>query len=105
MCGHWGVCGSVASIGAALSILHQVGPLSIDKYYSDDMEFTSSVIKKMSEIGGPRCCKRNAFLSISFGVDFVKEKYGIILEKSHINCSYSHLNGQCKKENCPYYKK
>ena len=72
MCGYWGMCGSVASIGAALSVLHKTGPLSDDEHYKEHMEYTSRVIKRMSEIGGPRCCKRNAFLSISEGVRFIK---------------------------------
>lgn len=78
MCGYWGVCGSVTSIGAALSIINKTTPLTSNEYYKDDMEFTSLVIDKMSKIGGPRCCKRNAFLSLSSGVEFVKNKYKII---------------------------
>ena len=30
MCGLWGVCGAVTSIGAALSIIDGTGPLSVD---------------------------------------------------------------------------
>ena len=37
MCGHWGVCGSVASIGAVLSIIDGTGPLSDDENYSKHM--------------------------------------------------------------------
>lgn len=54
MCGFWGMCGSVASIGAVLAILDETGPLSSDRHYMEHMEFTSSVIQKMGEIGGPR---------------------------------------------------
>ena len=61
MCGYWGVCGSVAAVGAALAIIHGTGPLSMNEYYADNMKFTSSVIAKMAEIGGARCCKRNAW--------------------------------------------
>lgn len=52
MCGYWGVCGSVAAVGAALAIIHGTGPLSTNEYYADNMKFTSSVIAKMAEIGG-----------------------------------------------------
>lgn len=104
MCGYWGICGSTASIGAVLSIIHNVGPLSNSTYYSDDMEYTSSVIKRMSEIGGPRCCKRNAFLSLSIAVDFVNKKYGIKLDSSPIVCGFSSKNNDCLKERCPFNK-
>ena len=56
------------------------------------MEFTSSVIKRMSEIGGPRCCKRNAFLSLSYAVDFIEKKYGIIVNLDTISCEFSSWN-------------
>ena len=103
MCGQWGICGSVASIGAALSIIHKVGPLSDSDYYSDDMKYTSSVLSVMAEIGGPRCCKRNAFLSISKAVQFVKEKYGIEMELGNIVCEFNDLNEQCIEDRCPFH--
>lgn len=104
MCGYWGICGSVASLGAALSIIHNTGPLSNDIYYSEHMEYISKVINKMSKIGGPRCCKRNAYLSIINAVVFVKEKYDIKMEIDNKTCEFSDLNKQCIKEKCPFYK-
>lgn len=104
MCGYWGICGSSASLGAALSIIHNTGPLSNDIYYSEHMEYISKVINKMSKIGGPRCCKRNAYLSIINAVVFVKEKYDIKMEIDNKTCEFSNLNKQCIKEKCPFYK-
>lgn len=104
MCGLWGVCGSVSSIGACLSIINGTGPLTDNEYYKHNMEFTSGVLTKMSEIGGPRCCKRNAFLSIINGVNFVREKYGIEMElPKSFKCRYSGENKQCIKDRCPFY--
>ena len=74
MCAYWGVCGSTASVAAVLSIIHKTSPLSTDEYYKDNMEFVSALLSQMSKIGGARWCKRNAFLSLSYGVKFVKEK-------------------------------
>lgn len=105
MCGYWGVCGSVTAIGAALSVIHQTAPLSNDVYYKDNMEFTSKVLAIMAKIGGPRCCKRNAFTSISNAVNFVKEKYGVKMELSPTKCEFSYRNEQCIKSKCPYYSK
>ncbi len=103
MCGHWGVCGSVASVGAALSVIHGTGPLSTDKYYADNMKYTSAVISKMADIGGARCCKRNAFLSLSYGVQFVKDRYGIEMECDNIVCDFYPKNAQCLKNRCPFH--
>ena len=94
MCGQWGICGSTASVGAALSIIHKTGPLSNDDFYKQHMEYTSSVISAMSKIGGPRCCKRNAFLSLSYAVKFVKEKYSIDMQIDEIKCEFTGFNQQ-----------
>lgn len=105
MCGFWGICGSVTAVGAALSIIHETGPLTSNDYYKDNMEFTSAVIKKMSEIGGPRCCKRNAFLSLTHAVEFVKNKYGIEMNTESVECEFSSWNKQCIGKKCPFAKK
>lgn len=105
MCGQWGICGSLASVGAALSIIHNTGPLSTDEYYKHNMEYTSKVLTEMSEIGGARCCKRNAFLSLSNAVKFVREKYRIEMELNRIDCEFSPFNKQCLHDKCPFYKK
>ena len=102
MCAYWGVCGSVASVGAVLSIIHGTQPLSCDDYYKDNMEYTSSVLAAMSKTGGPRCCKRNAFLSLTYAAKLVKEKYGIEMETTDVKCEYSALNKQCIGTKCPF---
>lgn len=102
-CGQWGVCGSCASVGAALSILHGTGPLSHDEYYKDHMHCVSRALGRLSEIGGPRCCKRNAFLSIQTAVDFVNERYGLHLPMREIHCTFSPRNGQCIGTACPFF--
>lgn len=104
MCAHWGVCGSLASVGAAMSIIHGTGPLSTDEYYKHNMEYTSTVLSAMSKLGGARCCKRNAFLSLSYAVKFVKEKYGVEIELDKIECEFSPQNSQCLGNKCPFYK-
>ena len=103
MCGLWGVCGSTTSIGAALSIIHSTGPLSGDNFYKQHMKYTSSCIDKMSEIGGPRCCKRNAFLSIGTAIKFVEENYGIKMDSDTVTCEFTNWNKQCIRQKCPFY--
>ena len=101
-CGKWGVCGSAASLGAALSVLHGTGPLSNDRYYKDHLRFVSQVLGKMAEIGGPRCCKRNAFLTVLTAVDFVRQTYGIHLPVQEFSCPFSGRNAQCIGNRCPF---
>lgn len=103
ICGQWGVCGSSASIGAALAIIHDTGPLSDNSYYQDNLFYTSRALEKIGRVGGPRCCKRNAFLSIQTAIEFIEERYGIILENTDVLCHYSLSNQQCIKGRCPFY--
>ena len=105
MCGLWGVCGAVTSVGAALSIIDSTGPLSSDGTWGSHMDYTSKAIHKLAIINGPRCCKRDAFISLLEAIDFVNENYNVKLEKSHIQCGYSYKNMQCIKERCPFYVK
>lgn len=102
-CGQWGVCGSTSSVGAALSIIHKTGPLSNNQYYKDNMNFVSRALGKLAESGGPRCCKRNAFLSLLTAIDFVNTEYGIKLTKNDITCIFSSENKQCIGLSCPFY--
>ncbi len=104
-CGQWGVCGAVSSMGAALSIIDGTGPLSADDTWGEHMKFTSKALGALAEVGGPRCCKRDAFLAFSEAIDFVNEKYDVTLEKAKIKCEFSEKNQQCIRTRCPFYKK
>lgn len=102
-CGQWGMCGSASSIGAALSIVHGTGPLSSNSYYQDNLRYVAKALTSLAEVGGPRCCKRNAFLSLYAAIDFVKEIYGITLPKREIRCDFFPKNQQCIHARCPFY--
>ncbi len=68
------------------------------------MEYTSAVLTQMSKIGGARCCKRNAFIALSYAVKFVKDKYCIDMLCDNIECEFSSSNMQCLKYKCPFYQ-
>ncbi len=104
-CGMWGVCGAVSSMGAALSVIDGTGPLSTDGSWGKHMEFTSKALWRLSEVGGPRCCKRDAFLSFQKAIEYINENYDVELERSDIECEFSEKNEQCLKEKCPFYRK
>lgn len=105
ICGQWGVCGAVSSIGAALSIIDGTGPLSTDDTWGKHMKFTSKALNSLAKVGGPRCCKRDAFLAFVQAVSFINEHYDVKLELDKITCTYSGQNAQCIKTRCPFYKK
>ena len=49
MCGMWGVCGAVTSLGAALSIIENTGPLSKEDW-GKHMKVTSKALNRLAEI-------------------------------------------------------
>ena len=103
-CGMWGVCGAVTSMGAALSIIDGTGPLSKDDSWGKHMQFTSRALDSLSKVGGPRCCKRDAFLSFQKAIQYINENYEVKLQESQIECHFSEKNQQCIKTKCPFYK-
>ncbi|MFA8449220.1 MAG: DUF5714 domain-containing protein [Bacteroidales bacterium] len=103
VCGSHGNCGAAVGTGIFLSILLGSTPLKSEKWGQCNYLTGKSLIK-IGEIGGPRCCKRDSFLSIIEAVDFVNEKMNLNweIEKSR-KCYFKNLNKQCIKEKCPFY--
>lgn len=52
MCGHWGVCGAVASVGAALALLEGTGPLTTGSSWGSHMTCTSRALANLAAMGG-----------------------------------------------------
>ena len=101
VCGLWGVCGAVMSIGAALAIIDGTGPLSTEDWGSH-MEYTSAALARLAQTGGPRCCKRDAFTAMEQAVEYIKKRHDIALDMQPIKCDFSSNNAQCIGKRCPY---
>lgn len=104
MCGLWGVCGAITSIGAALAIIDGTGPLSEDGTWGEHMSFTSRAVGEMGKINGPRCCKRDAMIVFRNGVDYINTHFDILLEYEDPICEFTEHNEQCIRDICPFYK-
>lgn len=104
MCGLWGICGAITSIGAALAIIDHTGPLSTDGTWGNHMSFTSAAIDELGKINGPRCCKRDAMIAFKNGIEYVNTHYPVQLEYEPMTCIYSSINKQCIKERCPFHE-
>ena len=101
ICGFWGACGAAISAGIFVSIISRSTPLTVEPFGLSNL-MTSKVLEKVGTIGGPRCCKRNSFLAIETAIDFVKENFGVEMEKKRIVCCYIPKNNQCIGRRCPY---
>lgn len=102
-CGFWGACGARISSGMFISIISKSTPLAIEPFALSH-KMTAKSLERIGEIGGPRCCKRDSYLSILSAVDFVKKHFGIEMEQSEIICRYSGKNNQCIGKRCPFSK-
>ena len=103
MCGLWGICGAITSVGAALAIIDGTGPLSTDGTWGNHMQFTSKAAGELGTINGPRCCKRDAMIAFKNGIEYINANYGVTLEMEEVKCEYSGRNQQCIKARCPFY--
>ena len=100
-CGYWGACGAGISAGIFVSIVSKANPLTREPFGMANL-MTSRALEAIGRVGGPRCCKRDSFLSILAAVDFVEEKLGVAMEKPAVVCHYSKRNNQCLGRRCPF---
>ena len=103
-CGFWGACGAGLSSGMFVSIISGSTPLS-EQPFALGHKMTAKSLGRIGEIGGPRCCKRDSFLSILSAVDFVKENFGLEMEATEPVCTYAGQNNQCIGKRCPFCKR
>lgn len=100
-CGFWGACGAGISAGMFLSIISRSTPLSAAPL-GDANQMTAAALGQIGAIGGPRCCKRNSYLSILAAIDFVKDRFQIQMEKPVVVCRHPSQNNQCIGKRCPF---
>ena len=100
-CGFWGACGAGISSGMFISIISGSTPLE-NEPFALSHSMTSKSLGAIAEVGGPRCCKRDSFLSILAATVFVKEHFGVEMEAHKPICRYSAQNNQCIGKRCPF---
>lgn len=102
-CGFWGACGAGLSAGMFASIVSGSTPLA-GEAWGVSHRMTARSLERIGGIGGPRCCKRDSYLSILAAIDFVKEHFGVEMEQPEVVCSHSAQNNQCIGKRCPFAK-
>ena len=103
-CGVWGACGAGLSTGMFVSIISDSTPLE-NESFALSHRMTALSLSEIAKIGGPRCCKRDSYLSILSAIDFVYENFKIKMEKNEVKCTYSKNNNQCIGNRCPFINK
>ena len=98
-CGFWGACGAGISSGMFISIISKSTPLAREPFALSH-RMTAKSLEAISEIGGPRCCKRDSYLSILSAIDFVKENFGVEMEKPGLHTTIQHGGSGGRSSNC-----
>lgn len=100
-CGYWGACGASLSTGMFVSIVTHNTPLSKETWRLSNL-MTSKALAEVAAHGGPRCCKRDSYLSVLVAVDFCEEYLHVKMERPHVVCTHSKMNNQCIGSECPF---
>ncbi len=102
-CGFYGTCGAGVGVGIFYSVFTGTTPVS-EKTWAQCNRATADALRRISEIAGPRCCKRCSFQALLSAVESVKNDLGIDLEtENEIRCHYSIRNLDCKGSDCPFF--
>lgn len=100
-CGFWGACGAGLSTGMFVAIVSGSTPLAQEPFALSH-QMTARALSAIGAVGGPRCCKRDSYLSILAAVDFAREHLGVEMTRPDIVCTRSAQNNQCIGKRCPF---
>ena len=102
-CGFWGICGAAIGAGIFISILTETGPLSTDTWKTTG-QLTARCADVISAQGGPRCCKRDSFLSLREAIKYSNEIFqaGFSLPED-MTCEFYINNRECKGKACEFF--
>lgn len=100
-CGYWGACGAALSAGMFVAIVTQNTPLATDTWRLSNL-MTAKALESVANNGGPRCCKRDSYLSVLSAIAFVDQYMGVKMEQPQVTCTRSHRNNQCIGKECPF---
>ncbi len=103
ICGFWGCCGSAIGVGIFESVLTRTGPLSKGRRWGNCNRSTSDALVSISEVGGPRCCKRNGILAILSACESARRDLDLELTPSNFSCTRYDDSKECIGSKCPYF--
>lgn len=102
-CGFYGSCGAAIGTGIFMSIYTQTNPCS-EETWAWCNRCTADALTDIASVNGPRCCKRNTWLSLLRACDEIEKFLNIkICKPEHLNCTFHDRNKECKKGECPFF--
>ncbi len=101
-CGFYGNCGAGVGAGIFMAIITNSTPLS-EKEWKFSNLITANSLYEIAQEGGPRCCKRDTWISLLTAVEFVEEHLGLTMETTAVTCNYYIRNKECRRTDCRFY--
>jgi hypothetical protein len=102
---HNGNCGAAIGAGIFLKIYlgREKNDETFDSFDALSAEITANSTQAINNHGGPRCCKRDTYLTIEQAVKFFRDRFTIDLPYTEAKCTFSLRNDSCGLEECRYY--
>ncbi|MEJ5315689.1 MAG: DUF5714 domain-containing protein [Tenuifilum sp.] len=106
----YGACGSMGTCGACVSAGIAIGILTNSNYLKDQernltIRTTANALLKLTELGGPRCCKFSTYSSILAVWETATNELNMNLPPLSVMCDFQGILKECHLEKCPYYEK
>ncbi len=101
-CGVQGACGAGIGVGTFVSVVTGATPLTGDRRGLANLA-TAQALQLIAGTGGPRCCKRDSWLSLLAGVRFARERLDTRMPARGPRCGFSEMNQQCIEGECPFH--
>jgi hypothetical protein len=100
-CALWGACGAAIGVGIAFSRALKANIMSGEER-SISLNLVSESLRKISKLGGPRCCKASVILSLQVARKFLAERYGAQFDEGNPICEFKNVE-PCLRKSCPFY--
>ncbi|MDL2216042.1 DUF5714 domain-containing protein [Ruminococcaceae bacterium OttesenSCG-928-N02] len=102
-CGLWGICGAAVGSGIYVSILTKANPYAQAQWKTAG-QMTTRCANAVSREGGPRCCKRDSFLSLLEAIEYSNEMlHTHYTAPDDLRCDFYPNNTECKQLACPFF--
>ncbi|MGB9771383.1 MAG: DUF5714 domain-containing protein [Candidatus Kapaibacteriota bacterium] len=99
---HLGTCGAALGASIFVMIWRKLDPAKSSSWDEGNIIVANS-LKRIAQLGSPRCCKRDTYIAIEETIAYLREKYNIDLPVSEAKCDFSLRNRSCKREDCIYF--
>jgi hypothetical protein len=101
-CGLQGACGAGIGAGTFVSVVTGATPLTGERRGLANLA-TSRALTLVAATEGPRCCKRDSWLSLLSAVRFAREHLDTDMPARGPRCTFRDRNRECIARDCPFH--